>query len=34
MPQSWDMGQIVFASPPKEGMLWIFPAEKITVGLD
>jgi hypothetical protein len=24
MPQSWNMGQIPFTSPPKEGMLRIF----------
>jgi hypothetical protein len=24
MPQSWDMGQMFFTSPPKEGMLRIF----------
>jgi hypothetical protein len=24
MPQSWDVGQILFTSPPKEGMLRIF----------
>jgi hypothetical protein len=29
MPQSWDMGQILSLPPPKEGMLWIFPAGKI-----
>jgi hypothetical protein len=24
MPQNWDMGQISFTSPPKEGMLLSF----------
>ena len=24
MPQSWDMGHILFTSPPKEGILRIF----------
>jgi hypothetical protein len=24
MPQSWDMGHIIFTSPPKEGILRIF----------
>jgi hypothetical protein len=28
MSQSWDMGQIILLSPPKEGMLWIFSSRK------